>query len=504
MRQYANVIVLDKEEAKATQNFVPRSNEIVIEQETGKFKVADGTTPYNKLQAVDPKILGGPQQTARQILAGSATSATDYAVLSSPPTVTLGTSGAAPTITGVRISPKRKTSTLIDTVNDPHFEYIGAIPDRLQVSSSDMCYADFLTGGSAQSARNHARIRFVLTGSACELYFRTRTTSLIYRILVDGVPVTKDFQTATVAVGGRYYLKVDFGGVVESRRITLEVSDLEFGGVVIAVNDSVSRQHYPSPLMMGVGDSHVRGANGVNWHDTYVRRTAERLKLQWANMGIGGSGFLNDNGTTGANFRNRLYTDIIPLKPAVLSLEGTWNDRSVPLATLTPEVDYVFTTLRAELPDTLLVAIGPWVVGHNLDATLDSFDAMLRARAEACGWNGYISFRDPKYLKSVASSWIASTAYALGDVVIANGFAQICISAHTSSTSFDQTKWRSTALVNGTGKVGTTTGLGNADVLISSDGVHGTALAHQVKSSHVTSEFLRIARKVSNGEYWAA
>jgi lysophospholipase L1-like esterase len=380
----------------------------------------------------------------------------------------------------VRLAPKRASSTVIDTANDPHFEYIGAIPGRLAVSSTDMTYADYLTGGTSQAARNHPRIKFVHTGQAFEAYFRMRGTTFDYRLYVDGLPLTTTLQSTAVTATGP-----------------------EFGGVAIGPTDSITRPQRAPVLLAGFGDSHTRGANGVGYADTWVRRAANVLHCEWANLGIGGSGYLIDNGTTGANYRNRLTTDVIPLAPDVLVFEGSWNDAGSTSAAVQAEAAFCFDTLKAALPKTLLIAAGPWVVNHTLSTILDGHDAALRAQAQASGWHGYISYRDPLNLKASAPAWAATTAYQVGNVVTQNGYAQKCIVAHTSTGSFDQTKWRSTALVQGTGKVGTTVGDGNADVIVSNDGIHNTTLGHQVKARHVAAEVARIAASIASGNVWA-
>ncbi|MFZ1250159.1 MAG: SGNH/GDSL hydrolase family protein [Candidatus Microsaccharimonas sp.] len=438
-----------------------------------------------------------PQHVARQIL--SLTGKAETQISPVQPTVTFGASGATfTTVGGIRVSPKRLSPTLIDVQNDPHFEYVGVIPGRLVVSSSDMTYGEYLTGGSSQNARSRGRYRFVHTGQLFEAYFRMRGSSFNYRLYVDGLPTTTDMISVPITASNRYYIKVEFN-TVATRTIAFEVHDPEFGGIIIGPTDSIRRPER-GLLVAGMGDSHTMGANGVAWTDTWLRRSADALGLQFANVAIGGTGYLN--GTTG-NFRNRLSPDLFPLKPDVVILEGSWNDSSATEPQLQAEATYVFGQIRQALPNALLIAAGPWVTSHNLSTTLDAHDATLRAQAEASGWNGYISYRDPLGLKTSTAQWAASTAYALGDMVIRNGFVQLCVSSHTSTSTFDQTKWRSTAMVGGSGRVGATAGNGNADILVSNDGVHGTSLAHSVKGAFAAAAITRIARSIAAGANWA-
>ncbi|GAA5089469.1 hypothetical protein GCM10023259_103460 [Thermocatellispora tengchongensis] len=87
----------------------------------------------------------------------------------------------------------------------------------------------------------------------------------------------------------------------------------------------------------------------------------------------------------------------------------------------------------------------------------------------------FIDPNDPLGVVATTPAWAASTAYALGDLVVNNRAVWRCYSAHTSSASFDTTKWAPTTWIFGTGKSGSPTGYGNADLCIHSDGVHLTA-----------------------------
>jgi hypothetical protein len=91
----------------------------------------------------------------------------------------------------------------------------------------------------------------------------------------------------------------------------------------------------------------------------------------------------------------------------------------------------------------------------------------------------FISLIDPLRQASSTTAWAASTAYVVGDLRVANGWVQKCIIAHTSTGSFDQTKWRATPFVNGSGKSTALANHGSADTIVSSDGIHPTAAGHK-------------------------
>lgn len=441
-----------------------------------------------------------PVHVAHRLLAGAPVVPVLPSVSTLSPTISLGVAGAGPTISGaVRVGPKRLNATTIDTDGDPHFAYVGAIPGRMGVSSTDMARPGYLTGGTSQNARNTPRIKFVFQGQTFAIYIRGNTNSYTYRLWVDGHPLAWSASTETLVLSSRYWLNVDLGSSA-TRLIELEALDPEWGGIAVGPTDTVARPSTQSLLLAGSGDSLTRGSGEARWFDTWLRVAANTLGVDWANLAIGGSGYLNG---TVANFRNRLATDIVPLAPDVLVFEGGWNDSTSTAAAVSAEARYCFDVLKAALPRTLLVSAGPGIVGHTLYALMDDIDAGIRDAAQAAGWHGHISYRDPARLKATASAWAGSTAYQPGDVVVANGLAQKCVTAHTSSGSWDQTKWRSTGLFTGTGKVGDLKGDGNADVCIL-DAAHPSLLGHQLKGHLVGAELRRIARAIAGGATWAA
>jgi hypothetical protein len=87
---------------------------------------------------------------------------------------------------------------------------------------------------------------------------------------------------------------------------------------------------------------------------------------------------------------------------------------------------------------------------------------------------------DPLGVVGTAPAWAASTAYGAGDVVVNGGLVYTCTTGHTSTGSFNASNFRLTSWIYGTGKAGSTTGDGVADVFIQSDGTHPTQLAHQM------------------------
>lgn len=415
---------------------------------------------------------------AQAVIAGIPKTQEGVQVSASPPTVTLSAAGAASSITNaVRVAPARLSSTQIDVDGDGNFAYPGIVTGKLPVSSGDMSFPDYYTGGSTFAARWRMRPRFWHTGTKFEFYFRARVATIRYRLWVNGRPVTMDMQTlSSLTVNGRYQLIVDFGSH-GSRLIEAEFDFLEFGGLFIEPTGSALVG--PSPLgyrLTAMGDSITAGAaadqGGITAFDAWPRWASARLGMDHENVAIGGTGYFAQSGV-GAHFRNRI-PDIVATNPDVLVVFGSYNDSGTNTQTeIRDEAVYVLSQLEQQLPDTIIIAVGCWNSSSGPSANLVNADNAIKEAAATVGVP-FISVQDPGGVRATTPGWAASTAYAVGDLRVANGYVQKCIVAHTSTATFDQTKWRATSFVNGTGKLGATTGDGNADLYIINDGVHLT------------------------------
>lgn len=433
---------------------------------------------------------GGRAETARAVLAEIGDSGPHSINEVSPlaPTITLSAAGAATSIaSGVLIAPKRKSTLLIDTQNDPSFEYVGVRPNKLAVSSTDLSYADFLTGGSSQARRDAWRPRFNFVGQVFEARFRMRGTSFNYRIWVNGKPLSLAYTTLAVTTSQRYFLKVDFGSVVQVD-IELDVNDIEFGGIVIGPTDTLTKPTMSRRVFMGFGDSITSGALGIAPGDCWPTWAARTLNMAWNNTGIGGSGYLS-NIANGSEFNKRLAPDIVSQPPDVLVVFGGFNDVSgntpaVIKAQVTSDLQY----LKDNLPTTCIVVIGNWVRSNNdiASASMIDTDNAIKDAAISVGVP-FFSLYDPENLRSTTNPWTATTLYQVGDVVIESNVIYKCITQHTSTASFDATKFKQVAFVTGTGRSGTPATNGNADIIVNTDGIHVTALGHKILGQHFAS-----------------
>lgn len=430
-----------------------------------------------------------------------------FAIHPAPPTVTMGTAGAAPIISpAIRVAPTRGTNGYMDVNNDPHFEFVGVGPDGMSFSSGDMCRARVLTGGVSQSARTRPSLRCRYTGQAIEFYFRMLTTSFTYRVRVNGLYVTAALQIAAVAIGQRYYLRIDMGAVTTAN-IEVEFTDAEFGGAAIEQSGSISRTQTERMKIAILSDSYGGGANGVAHNDAFCSHFSRCLNCDVYNFSIGSTGFVAPGGDGNGTYINRLMSDVLSVSPDVLLITGPYNDVSynpgsgiISAATIGAAVTATLTAAMNALPNTLIVQSGVWnPSGHaNNDA---AFSADL-ATQSACAALGvpFFSLRNPGSLVQTQPLWLTGTSYTIGNVVVVNNFAWKCAVAHTSgtfATDLASNNWICCALNTGTGRVGTTTGIGNGDTWISSDGIHPSLIGHQGVGAYMAQNILAQAKIVA-------
>jgi lysophospholipase L1-like esterase len=500
------VLVVDETRVPLAPTPLPAATQVVTVGPSGF-----STTPLSGI-AAQPGASTTVASTARRVIASAAgaRAGAAFAVATDAPTVTV-TAGSTSTIpSAVRVGLKRKAvgSTTFDVRSDPHFDFPGARTDTLTLlGTANGARAAYLTGGTSQNRRDYWRERTVFAGPRIDFHVIPATGTLAYRVWVDGAPLTLDQQKVTVTAASNQIISVDFSATTNPtgpRVVELEVNDPWLAGVSIGPTDTLERWKTPRPTLLGFGDSHTAGANGVAVGDTWLTWAARQLGMDPINMGIGGSGFLQaaGGGTTAPNFRARITPDVTSMTPDVVVFLGGYNDVSVSTAAaIQTEATLAYQQLVAENPNSVIIPTGPFQQSQAIGASMKAQDDAQRAAAVAAGLGAnYVSFVDPLNLYGSTADWTASTAYVLGDTVRSANAVWKCVSAHTSGATFatDQpTRWRATSFNTGTGKSTALAGNGNADVNISSDGIHSTAQGHRNLALFLASEIARVLRTVA-------
>jgi lysophospholipase L1-like esterase len=257
-----------------------------------------------------------------------------------------------------------------------------------------------------------------------------------YRILVDGQYVSMT-PTAPASLNVSNYIELDFtsvGGRAQ-RLITIEAqSSALLAGFWVGPTEGVYKPGVEVVRGYWVGDSYTDGTSNSNYvHDGFMHVMGDMLGIRdrW-NGGVGGTGYLTTGGQLTARGR---ITDLIAAAPDVAFVCMGYNDSSFSQAQVTAECLLYFAAIRAS---AVLAKIPVFVFG------------------DFAGRSG------PSAAQLAVEAGIAAAVSQFADEKL----IFIPVSADVNGP------W-----LSGTGYTAATTGVGNADVYIGTDGIHPSAPA---------------------------
>ena len=147
------------------------------------------------------------------------------------------------------------------------------------------------------------------------------------------------------------------------------------------------------PMAIFLGDSFTEGAGGTRYGG-YVSTAGKVAGLDALPSGVGATGIVNDYGGRGGRvkFRDRLYWNVIALKPDVVVIAGGVNDAPlVANGTVTPsqyrsEYDALIQEIKRSLPEAKIVVLGPFCPGTPSSYTgMTQIRDLNREAAQAAG-----------------------------------------------------------------------------------------------------------------------
>jgi lysophospholipase L1-like esterase len=243
----------------------------------------------------------------------------------------------------------------------------------------------------------------------------------------------------------------------------------------------------------------------------------------WAS-GSGGTGWLNPGTSPRVKFRDRLDADVLAYNPDVIIWAGGINDYSYggySASALQAEVAACLTRAKTVLPNVRQVVLPGWWRSDitSVPSLLHQANDAIRQAAQANGAIWVPMMPEPLFAPQVATTYTPSTLQASvasgvtsvssaqlygtsGYIMIgapASGTAEVrkitgstgsgpyalqfsgtgggggLSSAHTAGEPITPV---GSYIYTGTGKQGTTTGVGNSDRYTSSDGTHPTVAGH--------------------------
>lgn len=424
-------------------------------------------------------------------------------VMSTPPTI--GALAAATAITSSKAWRAVTTSGSSFAYGYNHFTFTkGGEPTRHGDANPDYFTVSFkhITGNAA----GPYAVEFLFDGTTLEFAFKD-LAGYYTTIKVDDEYVSLT-PSASGGSGGIRYLPITFASRAV-RRITILNSGAYFYGVQTGPNDTVTPAPVRGPRCIVATDSF--GSTGAAGAATtsFVQVMADYLGWDdvWASH-AGGTGYVNP-GTT-VKLADRFQSDVADNNPEVVVVAMGLNDLAQTLADVQTQVAAVLDAAQAAAD--LVVAVSPWWHGDvstYTTALLDVRDA-IKTAADARG----IPFLDVLEMPpgstpltstttaaaaaSGASSISTAAAVAIGTTIEIAGSQRRVVSnvsgvgpytvTLTQTLSADVASGATVETVGsglwtGTGQVGSTTGSGNSDLLVSSDGTHPSQAGHEMIGS---------------------
>ncbi len=276
-------------------------------------------------------------------------------------------------------------------------------------------------------------VEFDYHGTGFNLIAQDTTAYPRFWLWVDGQPVTASYSlpgSYTPAIGNRMFFNVTFDNASDNtarwRRIRLYMINARFGGIKINANDTISPVRQKYPKIAWLGDSWTEGVAGTGYGTDWLSGTPYQAT---ALLGCGVP-FMAGQGSTGyvsvgvyenvTNFGNSArVAPIVAVDPDALVIWGSINDGSYTDTQVQNAAYTLFKTLQSQIPRTKILAVGVQARGAFTTTQDRANNLGIKAAAAAAG---------VPFLSPVEEGWI-----------------------------------------EGAGKYGATTGMGNADVMIGPD-----------------------------------
>lgn len=251
-----------------------------------------------------------------------------------PVTVTVA---ATSQVTGTAYLPTRVApSGNVDPAADPVYRYGGThLPMTADAGNpANFVRANGITGGAPQAARHLHTVRFGCDAAEFEWEGRYIGGPVEYRLVVDG----REAAVGTASGGAQPFIKFAFSRGARARVIDLQIVDPGWKQIKVPTGFALTKARPFLGRLVIDGDSLTAGASGVSRH----RMPPNRIGLGYGiedvwNMAVGGTGWINNGGTNGLNFKDRLATYAASLTAHdILVIIGSQNDGSA--ATVTANI----------------------------------------------------------------------------------------------------------------------------------------------------------------------
>jgi len=294
------------------------------------------------------------------------------------------------------------------------------------------------------------------------------------------------------------------------------VNSFYFMGMWIATGDTLMPAQIRGPRIIVMGDSFTTATGSGAQALGFVNVFAEYMGWDdvWPS-GIGGTGLISPG--VNVNYGARVANDVFPFAPDELIIQGFFNDGSNTGAAVQAALTALITNVQANLPTCRITVVGPYVVngsGYQVGSNSPLSAGVVAQRtalpaAVATFNTPMVRYLDPTSfgvpsanpqtvaLTSSPASGATSFTYTGGQTMTAgqtfqfpDGSRCFVLSVAGSTATVDKVTNAQTAgaiitacpgcYLRGNGHVGATTGVGNADFLVFTDGIHPSATGHLI------------------------
>jgi len=449
--------------------------------------------------------------------------ADDVEVMSSPPTV--GSEGSSTTITSAKLWPPNDQNAATDgsslaqhfaaPVGHGWIQSAATFPNYLFVGSKTT--TDPVSGGSFGYSSGHV-IEFYHYDTETKLELIYKSAGGEVRVFVDGRPVGTS-PTWTIGTGGGYAILPLTFASSKVRRIRVESSSGYFGGAYTGPNGSIWPAETALLPATVIGDSFSE-PSGVSWPRSWCMTLGRLMGWNVTPSGLGGTGYLNPGSGGRVKFGDRLANDLVASGARIAIFAGGLNDYgSYTDSAIGTAAASCFATATAAGME--LVVVSPFWKGgvETFVSNLLASRTAIRTACEAAGGTFIDLLEMPLRGQSAQSTTMAATANSSATTVSLTAAMPVGATISLGGTDASQrrvvtavsgsgpyshtvaalssqvTSGTTVALVGpcfwtGSGKVGSTTGSGNCDLFVASDGTHPTA-AGQDALAHAIASILR-------------
>lgn len=352
----------------------------------------------------------------------------------------------APTYSGAK-------SVLFNDANAAlHFRYSGT---WYNFSGNGMNQINGATAGSS-AAWSSYEVEFYVNGADVTFWSVNAGVQSDYRIFVDDMPLTIDWQLNDVTAYNTTYSKIVFA-TSRMRKIRIFGSGLAtFTGIIIPGASDIWAAP-PRFRMAIIGDSYVQGnhdggTEGFVSSATLCNQIAILTGWEVMNLGQGSTGYINNGGNTGgkdyygASSRMTALAALPTLD--LIMVYGSANDSSQTSGAVTTAVNSLWNAIKAARPTTPIVVAGiqPGSPAGFTVSLLDSTNTTIKAAAAANpNVAGFIDMR------ASGDNWVTGTGNA--GTPVYDGNSDFFIgpdTVHPTRTGYSNMAWR---MVQALGKI---------------------------------------------------